>query len=610
MMTVRLDTEGSSPFPEGGNPMRSPCHVVLASVFAGWVLAASAQAQANPLAQIPDQAPIVIQVRGLESKDRLLAMVQTAVPDLGPKVKFELEKAIQKGLADRELKGLAKDGPVFFAFLEMPHPLQDGLPRMALIARVTDYAAFRDGLLKAGERKTLKADPDGFESAKVEDDREYFFVHRKDYAVITPQKNVAAVFAKDFKGLDGKLKKSLADNFLKADAAVYVDMLAVNKTFQKQLEEGSKTIKSTLEDLIKQGGKDEKATVQVVNTVIDGLFQLITDSEAVLFSIRFQPEGLALNLHVQVADDSKANAFLRPLKLSAFKELETLPAGRMIYQGDVNTAAMFKIFGAMATGFPTGEPDSDLHKEIQKTFEQLVAAGPGLSLQGANVVEGLEVQNFADPARAADAYLRLFKTLKKGEEFSGLPVKKLALEENKEAHRGFKFHHVDLAWDYAKAAEDNPDQKGIIEAMKKLMGETVRVWFGTDGKKYVQVTARDWDEAKKLLDGYLDGSTPVGSNKAYLDARKRLPEQTSTLFLVDVPSFSLTIGEFAYGMLKSLGLDVGAAPKELKAEPTFLGFALTLESQRVDMDVWIPAEGVASVRKVFGPIFEALGALQ
>src|SRR5687768_7344087 len=94
----------------------------LAAVCAGWVLAAAAQAQ-SPLAQVPAQAPVVIQARGLESKDRLLTMIQTAVPDLAPRAKAEIEKAIKKGLDERELKGLAKDGPVFLVLLELPNPL-------------------------------------------------------------------------------------------------------------------------------------------------------------------------------------------------------------------------------------------------------------------------------------------------------------------------------------------------------------------------------------------------------------------------------------------------------------------------------------------------------
>ena len=58
--------------------------------------AAPAPDKGSALAQVPAEAPIVIQVRGLErTKDRLIAMVKNAVPDLGPMLQDKIDEAFR-----------------------------------------------------------------------------------------------------------------------------------------------------------------------------------------------------------------------------------------------------------------------------------------------------------------------------------------------------------------------------------------------------------------------------------------------------------------------------------------------------------------------------------
>src|SRR5262249_38252091 len=147
----------------------------------------------------------------------------------------KLDESIKEGLEGRELKGLPKDGSIAVAFTEMPQP-NEGEPAMAVIVAVTDYKTFRDAILKEDERKNLKADPTaGYETTSIEG-KEFFFVDRKGYAIITPQKEVAAKFTKKQAGLDGKLNKETAKRLLESDVAVYVDMAAVNKTFGDKIK--------------------------------------------------------------------------------------------------------------------------------------------------------------------------------------------------------------------------------------------------------------------------------------------------------------------------------------------------------------------------------------
>src|SRR2546421_3261869 len=102
----------------------------------------------SPLAAVPAQCPIVVHLHGAErTKDRLAVLIKAMVPDLGRIATLQLETMFKAGYDGRKLQGLAKDGPVFLAFLEMPTGGGEP-PAMALIAKVTNYRDFVNGLLK------------------------------------------------------------------------------------------------------------------------------------------------------------------------------------------------------------------------------------------------------------------------------------------------------------------------------------------------------------------------------------------------------------------------------------------------------------------------------
>src|SRR5262249_60612231 len=110
-------------------------------------------------------------------------------PDLAPQARAQIDEGLKKGLQGRELKGLPADGAIFVVFTEMPRPGEE-VPRAAVIARVANYADFRDGLLKEDERKSLKAEG-GHEVATTEDGKEIYFVDRKGWVAVTTRKEAS-----------------------------------------------------------------------------------------------------------------------------------------------------------------------------------------------------------------------------------------------------------------------------------------------------------------------------------------------------------------------------------------------------------------------------------
>src|SRR5262245_13870318 len=90
----------------------------------GLFLAPAASAQpATPLTAVPADAVIVVQLHGLDrTKERLKATLKDAAPDEGAKLAAQAEEHLKKLTQGRDLKGAAKDGPVFLAFTQLPGP--------------------------------------------------------------------------------------------------------------------------------------------------------------------------------------------------------------------------------------------------------------------------------------------------------------------------------------------------------------------------------------------------------------------------------------------------------------------------------------------------------
>src|SRR5262245_709155 len=83
--------------------------------------AAPAPSSPSSLALVPASAPMVLHFRGAEgAKDRLVTLVKNALPEFAPVVEGYLDRTTKDALGEgRKLAGLAKDGPVFAAFLEI-----------------------------------------------------------------------------------------------------------------------------------------------------------------------------------------------------------------------------------------------------------------------------------------------------------------------------------------------------------------------------------------------------------------------------------------------------------------------------------------------------------
>jgi hypothetical protein len=580
---------------------------------------APAPAERAGLDQVPASAPIVIHVRGVEgTKDRLITLVKNALPEVAPLVEKQLQAWWDDGIDGRKLRGLAKDGPIFFAFTEMPKPGVDP-PAVAIIAAVTDYAAFRDAALKEDERKGLKEVAKGVERTVLEKSGgDVFFVSKPGFVVLTPREDVAKALAKKQAGLDGRISKELANKLLAADVGLYLAMDAFNKDYAEQIKHAKEAIDGVLQQAAGNVGKSQQSGIELARKALGPIFQAVQDSQGILVTLEFRPTGLALHAQTEIKAGSETARALAGAKPNAFGGMGKLPAGQLYYSGIQTGPALYKVlgpfmFGAMAADDPEGA------KKIKAATDELIKAGPGARIDGFKLPpSGVQVYHYQDSAKAVDGQLKLLQALGSGATLqSGMLKSKPVVKKNAQKYRDFELHSVHLEWDLEKMAEASgagagalPEEarKQLADGMKKLMGSEMNLWFGSDGKENVTVIARDWPAAEKLLDQYFKGEKKVGDVAAFRDTRKEMPREATVLALFDVVQYAAAVLDFVkplIGGAMPLPPNFPAAPD--KAKPTYMGIAATAVPQRASFDLFLSAPSVHEFYKVFIAPLRAAG---
>ena len=491
-------------------------HWMTAAVFA---LAASAPATwaapagSSPLSWVPATAPVVVHLNGLEAaRDHLAAFLKNAVPDRADMLLGQYDSMLKNGFQGRKLRGLAKDGPIFMVVAN----LDGGPDGFAVVAAVSDYAAFRDNLLSEDEKKDLKT-ADGVESATF-GGMPVYFVDKKEYVVFTPSKDLAASDAKQgagaegTAGLDGKMDKKQAARFAASDFGVYVNMEAVNEKFGDHI----KAARTQFDDRAGQGGRDRRQgrrrrQIEMARKMFEPMFQAVEDAKTALVTADFRPDGVALHTAVTVRSGTATADALKGFTVASFKDLGKLPAGQLAYCGMHIDPAMIKAMTSLMSGLAANESG----KALVEAYEDWAKAGPSGNITSFSYpVSGLSVTKFADPDKALDASVKMLQTMGTGGGFGNVAFKeKPEIKANAEKYSDVSFTSVHMVWDFDKmlsgtgAGPGLPDamKKQLVEGLKKLIGEEVNAWIGADGKSVIQVTAKDWESAQKMLDQYFKG---------------------------------------------------------------------------------------------------------
>jgi hypothetical protein len=560
----------------------------------------------SALAQVPAASPLVVYVHGVEgSAGRGIAFLKNALPQVGGFVEEAFKNFLENGADDRKYRGLAKDGPIFLAFNEMPTFGEE--PKFAAILAVTDYKAFRDNILNDDERKTLKASPKGYETASYQD-KTIYFVEGKGYAVVTHDENLAVAYTKKAAGIDTKISKEQTARLLSADLGVYVSMDVVNKNYAEQIKAAKENIEALLKTAEEGLAKNQRGALEAARNLLGPVFQAVEDSKGVVLSVEFRPTAVVLHLESEIRPNTKTTALLKGFKPVAMPELDRAPSGQVIYAGATQNAAMLKLLGPLALGTVT-DSDSKEGKAVKAAIEELIKAGPGTRIDVSGLpLNSVQTWQFAEPAKALAAQTTILENLTAGDTLLGGMLKeKAALKRNVATFRTIKFHSMTLKWDLEKMASgagmgEIPEelQKKLAEGFKALLGEQTTVWVGADDKGLLTVTAADWKAAEALLDRHFRGEDAVGQKKGYQEARNELPAQATFVSLIDVVAYSTAVAEIAKPLIAGFfPLPANFPAKLARGDPSFVGIAAVLDEKHIAFDLVITSSAVRDMYKAF-----------
>jgi hypothetical protein len=583
--------------------------------------AAPLPAGKTALAQVPASAPMVVQLRGIEgTADRLIAYLKNALPEQALLI-APLIKTFTEGVGERKLAGLAKDGPHLAAFLEMPKEGMEGLPKVAIILSTTDNKEFLDGVLKDSEKKALKKEEGGYKSTVIEDNGDpMFIVERQGYVILTPRKEVAKEMVTKGVGLDTRMSDELMEKFLALDLGLYVGMDVLNKDYAEQIKQAKKLALDELKAGA-VGGAIEKAQMELITTAVGAGFQAVEDSKGIIAGLEFRPTAINLHAETEVRPGTATSKTLGELKVSKFENLAKMPAGSLFFLAGEMNAPILNAFKSVLYGQGI-DPESKEGKAVAAAAEALVKARPTTLVQSASVpTSGISVWSAEDPKALVAAQLKLIEAMGDGKVFGGVPLKeKPTIKANAQKYRDINFTQIKLTIDPEKiSGQLNDDQlalifgaeatKKVAEELKKLLSEPMEVYLGIDGQQMVQVTARNWATAEKMLAGYYEGKGTIRFLDGYSQIRKDLPPAGNLLVLVDLPAYLEVVFNVFKPALEAR-LPAALPPKYPAPAPQgsagYVGFALTLNKDRASADLVISAESVLVTYKRFGAPFLGL----
>ncbi len=548
------------------------------------------------LQQVPASAPLVLYLHGLDRTiDRFLAMLTNINADAANQARTFLNMVKNGGFdGQRKFRGMSKDGPIFLAFMEMPNLRGAEAPKMAFIVRTTSYTEFRDNLLDEDARKSLKKE-EGYESAFIHSNL-ICFVSRNDYTVVTPHKAVAEQFTKKFTGMDQRISDTQARKLLDGDLGLYLSMDAFGKDYADQIKVARKTVEEGLQAAEKALDRVANSGLEMVRQLVNPVFQAVEESQGVLLTIEFRPTGLALHLQSEARKGSRTSVTMKEFQTLSFAEIAALPEGQLTYSGWYAGPSVFTGAGAWLAGVPHRK-DGAAAKVRATALADLLKAGPQARVDGFNpLAEGVQSWSFTDPGKAVEAKWKLLESLDQGDGYHLAILKeKPVLKKAVQKLQGFTFHSMQVRWDLEQVvtqlgqAMDLPgqQQKAVVEALKKVVGEEMTVWFGTDGKRVLQVTARNWETAQRLLEAHLHGKCTLEKQTAYQTIRKELPQRATILLLLDLPRYA--------NLAASLVVPQGQGQPPMDTKPAYGGLALGLQSERITLDAFLTVEAMREV---------------
>lgn len=566
-------------------------------------------AKADQKIPIPAKSLFVVQLTSHEElKKKIEQFVDAALPDLAKGFKSEFEDGIKEMLKGRSLEALEPNQSIYFVISDVD--FLEGSPVLAVFLPIKDYKTFREKGLSAEERKSFRRLQGKIDTIDVQDETTYL-VDRSDlgYVVILQDREFAELYAENYPRLTREaLGEQLAPGFFDADISFLMNFDRLNELYGENIAQFKQLFQFALGQAGPDTGLDEKQ-IEQIKLFYDVLFQGLEEGRAFTFAINLPPEGIHMRMqYAALPSSSTAKNFSDEKNIEDF-DLKALPANMASYGFARQSANLSKFADLLNPEFEVPEDENRATLAMKKYSEQFVTTRAKPHKYALTMAKNsIEVYTPDDPKKLAEAKSELLKLMPKSARYYNVPLKKEPkMLEVKDKVAGFDLQGAEIQVDFESLLdeEDDPELAEVTIATAKLfLQETTRIWFGSNGKEYVQVSAENFETAKKLIEDYQAGKNNLGENPRMLAIRKLFPEKVSSVTYMDVVQM---LTQLSKGFRKTLaqvpGLPIGELPelKPIETKPIYAGTSYTVTANGFIFDFFAPTESVSYGRKLFEP---------
>jgi hypothetical protein len=571
----------------------------LTTIVASAALLGQAPPESSWLKSVPAEADIVVHVRSLNAaRDDLSAMIKAMSPSLAEQAVPALEQAVDR--FTQEMGKRAAETP-FLALLRAVAPEGAEGPPFAVIVQSDNYQGVLDSL--AGEKAQPKSEGEGVDSFQGRRGETIYATKGPGFVAFGPDRKLVAGIARPGENtLGGRISPEVAQRLLGGDVGVYVNVAALQERYGEVIDQVRQQFMAALDQAGQQAGN--AAVMDVAKEIYGGAFDAIKVAQDLAAHVDFDASGLNLSGEVTVKPGSKGAEALARAATGDAADLAKLPAGGSFYVYMNVDPAIFSRFQALGTSilYGGGPPSDELKAamELQKEVGRVESIGVSSGEKGAR---RLDVMKAANPRKLVEATTAMMKAMKPAQDAPLNFIKDVSFKPAAQRYRGYDFSEARIVLDLEKLARLQP-APGAADAMRSAFGgDTMLTWFGTDGKLVLSVSAKDWDEARGMIDAYLDGKNPVGDVAGFRGTRAKLPDQVTLLGLLSAQGIVRQVTNQLATMLQNPDLK---PPADLPKEPVMLGGSLAAGKAGYQFQLVVPSAAGPVVEKGMGPVIRTI----
>lgn len=525
--------------PEGSETIRMRAPLQLVGWLVGTVLglvgmagsvlagppAAAADGQVFPY---PADAVLVVSIKGIKAiEDHIHELATVAFPKQAAPWHNRLSRGLNANLLkNRKVSVLRPDARLYLVIHDFGEEFSN--PDWSLLLPVQSYKEFCTSFLTPAEQQTRTREGPGVEAirttALMEEETTVYLVDLGEYTAICSELEHARKYGGKYtRGSTRALGPVLTEAYLRADVAVYVNMEMLVQRYANEL----RAMKALLDFALHQAEQEipglNQTEKELMKKAIPAMFQALEDSRAVVLGLECGTKGVQCNLHIRFGENTSSSRVLAREKDLAPSAWKQLPAGMQVYFALSTQGEIGKFLVQTMQDFRAADNDPQGQRLVQLHRDDLQAAGLQV-FRGAVSFPGhkFTLARYRDPEKALRAFVKLHKVLGPGGHVQGWRLRtRPGVREAAEQHRGFTFTEIRLHFDWDEELEEFPDAQRDVarDILRRIVPERISMWVGlvekNQQKELVELWASNWDEARKLLDRFLDGKELLASRPEY-----------------------------------------------------------------------------------------------